>query len=77
VAGSLLGLAFQDSSQPVLASKRGFVTEELVAALESMAYRPGEAKEMVRNAAPRLRTDMTLEEAIRVALQAGKGETGT
>jgi hypothetical protein len=77
VAGSLLGLAFQDSSQPVSASKRGFVTEELVAALESMAYRPGEAREMVRNAAPRLRADMTLEEAIRIALQAGKGETGT
>lgn len=73
VAGSLLGLAFQDSSQPVPVSQRGFTTEDLVSALESMAYRPVEAKEIVRLAAPRLRADMTLEEAIRITLQMGKG----
>ena len=48
-------------------------TDNLVSALESMAYQPAEAKEMVRRAAPRLRADMTLEEAIRITLQMGKG----
>jgi len=73
VAGSLLGLAFQDSSQPVPVSKEMVTTDNLVSALESMAYQPTEAKEMVRRIAPRLRADMTLEEAIRITLQMGKG----
>jgi len=73
VAGSLLGLAFQDSSQPVPVSKQGFTTEDLVSALESMAFRHGEAKDMVNRAMPRLKADMTLEEAIRITLQMGKG----
>ena len=73
VAGSLLGLAFQDSSQPVLASQQGFTTDDLVSALESMAFRHGEAEDMINRATPRLRADMTLEEAIRIALQTGKG----
>ena len=73
VAGSLLGLAFQDSSQPVPVNKEIVTTDNLVSALESMAYQPAEAKEMVRLAAPRLRADMTLEEAIRITLQMGKG----
>lgn len=73
VAGSLLGLAFQDSSQPVLANKEMVTTDNLVSALESMAYQPAEAREMMRLAAPRLMTDMTLEEAIRITLQMGKG----
>ena len=73
VAGSLLGLAFQDSSQPVTVSKEMVTTDNLVGALESMAYQPAEAMEMVRLAAPRLRADMTLEEAIRITLQMGKG----
>ena len=73
VAGSLIGLAFQDSSQPMPANKEMVTTENLVSALESMAYQPAEAKEMVRSAAPRLRADMTLEEAIRITLQMGKG----
>ena len=38
VAGSLLGLAFQDSSQPIPVSRQGFTTEDLVGALESMAF---------------------------------------
>jgi hypothetical protein len=37
-----------------------------------MAYQPAEAKEMGRRAAPSLRADMTLEEAIRITLQMGK-----
>jgi len=73
VAGSLLGLAFRDSSQPLPANKEMMTTDSLVSALESMAYQPAEAKEMVRIAAPRLRADMTLEEAIRITLQMGKG----
>jgi hypothetical protein len=73
VAGSLLGLAFQDSSQPVSVSQPGFTTEDLVSALESMAFRHGEAKDMVNRAMPRLKADMTLEEAIRITLQMGKG----
>lgn len=73
VAGSLLGLAFQDTSQLVPVSKQGFTTDDLVSALESMAFRHGEAEEMVSRAMSRLRTDMTLEEAIRITLQMGKG----
>jgi hypothetical protein len=73
VAGSLLGLAFQDSSQPVPVNKEMVTTDNLVSVLESMAYQPAEAKEMVRRIAPRLRADMTLEEAIRITLQMGKG----
>ena len=73
VTGSLLGLAFQDSTQPVPVSREAVTTDNLVSALESMAYRPTEAKEMVNRIAPRLRADMTLEEAIRITLQMGKG----
>ena len=73
VAGSLLGLAFQDSSQPVPVNREMVTTDNLVSALESMAYQPAEAREMMRLASPRLRADMTLEEAIRITLQMGKG----
>jgi len=73
VAGSLLGLAFQDSSQPIPVSRQGFTTEDLVGALESMAFRHNEAMDMVNRAVPRLRADMALEEAIRITLQTGKG----
>ncbi len=73
VAGSLLGLAFQDSGQPLPPDRELVTTESLVSVLESMAYRPAEAREMVKAAAPRLRADMTLEKAIRVTLQMGKG----
>ena len=74
VAGSLLGLAFQDSIQPVSANEEIVTTDSLVSALESMAYQPAEANEMVKRIAPRLRADMTLEEAIRITLQMGRGE---
>ena len=73
VAGSLIGLAFQDSSQPVPANKEMVTTENLVSALESLAYQPAEAREMVRRVSSRLRADMTLEEAIRLTLEIGKG----
>ena len=73
VAGSLLGLQFQDSTQPVPVTKQGWTTDDLVSALESMAFRHGEAREMVNRATPRLRGDITLEEAIRFTLQTGKG----
>ncbi len=73
VTGSLLGLAFQDSTQHVPVSKEVMTTDNLVSVLESMAYRPTEAREMVNRISPRLRADMTLEEAIRITLQMGKG----
>lgn len=73
VAGSLLGPAFQDSNQPVDVDQQTMTTDNLIAALESMAYQLAEAREMVRQAAPCLRADMTLEEAIRMTLQIGKG----
>ena len=69
VAGSLIGLAFQDSSQTAPANKEMVTAENLVSALESLAYQPAEAKELVRMVASRLRADMTLEEAIRLTLQ--------
>ena len=73
VAGSLIGLAFQDSSQPVSANKEMVTTENLTSALVNMDYQPAEAGEMVRKVASRLRSDMTLEDAIRLTLQMGKG----
>jgi hypothetical protein len=69
VAGSLIGLAFQDSSQPVPANKEMVTTENLVSALEGLAYQPTEARELVSKVSSRLRADMTLEEAIRLTLQ--------
>lgn len=69
VAGSLIGLAFQDSSQPVPANKEMVTTENLVSALEGLAYQPAEARELASKVSSRLRADMTLEEAIRLILQ--------
>jgi len=69
VAGSLLGLAFQESTPPVPVSNQEWTTDDLVNALESMAFRHGEAGEMVSRAASRLKAGITLEEAIRLTLQ--------
>ena len=69
IAGSLIGLAFQDSSQTPPANKELVTTENLVSALESLAYQPAEARELVRSVSSRLRADMTLEDAIRLTLQ--------
>jgi hypothetical protein len=69
VAGSLLGMAFQESIPPVPVSNQEWTTDDLVKALESMAFRHGEAGEMVSRAALRLKAGITLEEAIRLTLQ--------
>jgi len=71
VAGSLLGLAFRESAQACAVTEELMTTDNLVSALESMAYQPTEAKEMVRKASAHFTADMTLEEAIKVALQKG------
>ena len=73
VMGNLLGLAFQDSIRPVPLSEQGLSTEELISALEGMAFRRSEAEDMAKRAAPRLRADMTLEEALRITLSIGQG----
>ena len=69
VAGSLLGLAFKESTPTVPVSNQEWTTDDLVNALESMAFRHGEAGEMVSRAASRLKAGITLEEAIRLTLQ--------
>ena len=73
VAGNLLGLMFQDTDKPIASESEIVTTDMLISALESMAYRPAEAREMVKAAASRLRADMTLEEAIRITLQNQQG----
>jgi hypothetical protein len=69
VAGSLLGLAFQESTPPGPVNNQEWTTDDLVKALENMAFRHGEAGEMVSRTAPRLKAGITLEEAIRLTLQ--------
>ncbi len=74
VVGSLLGLEFQGTAQTVPLGQQPWTTEQLVKALEGMAYTSSEARELVNRAAPGLRADYSLEEAIRLVLQqAGKG----
>jgi hypothetical protein len=75
VAGSLIGLSFQDSSKPAPANKEMVTTENLVSALEGLAYQPAEARELVSKVSSRLRADMTLEEAIRLILQGKEGNS--
>ncbi len=75
VLGSMLGLMFQDTSQPMSVGLQMWTNEQLVSALEGMAYPVTEAKEMLSRAAHNLRADHTLEDAIRIVLQQrGKGE---
>lgn len=71
--GNLFGLAFRDSSSPEPMSRQLVKVDDLLSALESMAYKLGEAREMVNRAAPYLRADITLEEAIRITLQVAQG----
>ena len=73
VMGNLFGLAFQDSTKPVPASEQLMNIDDLVSGLESMAYKPAEARDMVRYASPYLRADMTLEEGLRITLQVSQG----
>jgi hypothetical protein len=75
VVGTLLGLqSMGTQGVPPLGEQR-WTYEQLLSALEAMAYQVSEAKEMVARAMPYLRADQTLEQAIRVILQNdGKGE---
>ena len=73
VIGNLFGLAFQGSTKPVHGSEQLMNIDDLVSGLESMAYKPAEAREMVRHASPYLRADMTLVEALRITLQIAQG----
>jgi len=72
VVGSLLGLEFQGTAQTVPLGRQPWTTEQLVKALEGMAYPASEAKEMFNRAAPNLRADHTFEEALRIVLQKGE-----
>jgi hypothetical protein len=74
VAGNLLGLAFRNKSKTPSSGSGIMNTGNLVSALENMAFRPAEAREMVDRAMPYLRSDVTLEEAIRITLQDNKEE---
>jgi hypothetical protein len=72
VVGSLLGLEFQGTAQTVPLGRQPWTTEQLLKALEGMAYPASEAKEMFNRAAPGLRADHTFEEALRIVLQKGE-----
>jgi hypothetical protein len=69
VVGSLLGLQSIGAAKALPLGQQRWTYEQLLNALEAMAYEVSEAKEMVARATPYLRADMTLEEAIRVILQ--------
>jgi len=69
VVGSLLGLQSMGASKALPLGQQRWTYEQLLSALEAMAYQVSEAREMVARATPYLRADMTLEEAIRVILQ--------
>jgi len=69
VVGSLLGLQSMGTAKALPLGQQRWTYEQLLNALEAMAYEVSEAKEMVARATPYLTADMTLEEAIRVILQ--------
>jgi hypothetical protein len=69
VVGSLLGLHSIGTVKPLPLGQQQWTYEQLLSALEAMAYQVSEAKEMIVHAMPYLRADQTLEEAIRVILQ--------
>jgi len=74
VVGALLGLQFMNTAEVLPLGEQRWTYEHLLSALEAMAYQANEAKEMVAHAMPYLRSDQTLEQAIRVILQnEGKG----
>jgi len=76
VVGSLLGLQSMGTAQPISTGQQAWSRELIINALVgSMDYKTKEADEMFTRAAPSLRADYTLEEAIRTVLQqGGKGE---
>ena len=69
VVGSLLGLQSMGAAKAVPLGQQRWTYEQLLSALEAMAYQVNEAREMVARAMPYLRADQTLEEAMRVILQ--------
>ena len=69
VVGSLLGLRFQGSTPAVLSGKQPWTMAQLIAALEALAFSSREAKQMADRAVPYLGADITLEEAVRLAVQ--------
>ena len=74
IVGALLGLQSIGAAKALPLGEQGWTYEQLLNALEAMAYQVSEAREMVACAMPYLRADQTLEEAIRVILQnEGKG----
>ena len=74
IVGTLLGLQSMGAAKEVPIGQQQWTQEQLLSALEAMAYQVSEAREMVARAMPYLRAGQTLEEAIRVILQSeGKG----
>lgn len=74
VVGNLLGLEFSGSTEAAPLANQAWTQQQLVDALQGLAYSAKEAREKVSKAAPSLNADLTTEEAIRVILQqAGKG----
>lgn len=74
IVGALLGLLSVETAEALPPGEQYWTYEQLLSALEAMAYRVSEAKEMVGRAMPYLRADQTLKEAIRAILQnEGKG----
>jgi len=69
VIGSLIGLQYMDMAAGPPLSKQHWTYEQLTSTLESLVYQRNEARDMVIRAAPYLRADQTLEEAVRVILQ--------
>jgi len=69
VVGSLLGLQSMGGAKALPLGQQRWTYEQLLSALEAMAYKVSEAREMIARAMPYLTADMTLEEAIRVILQ--------
>ncbi|MBI2854955.1 MAG: hypothetical protein HYX87_08585 [Chloroflexi bacterium] len=69
VAGSLFGLLLQGSTQQPAPAPRSWSVEELRGALSGLGFRHTEVQRMVDAVMPRCRPEITLEEAVRLALQ--------
>jgi hypothetical protein len=69
IVGALLGLQSVGAAKTLPLGQQQWTYEQLLSALEAMAYQVSEAKAMVSRAMPCLRADQTLEEAIRIILQ--------
>jgi len=69
IVGTLLGFQSMGAAKAAPLGQQRWTCDQLLSALEGMAYQTNEAKGMVSRAAPYLRADQTLEEAIRIILQ--------